>query len=188
MRVVWPSQNKVLCRTGLLVAAIVVASACQAIDVPSRRITSTPSSTPKQTPSPVSDEEAVTVAYRSLYPLGQRAEQTEAASRRTILARVATEPLLSRMLRGIAALRATDRVTWGTPVVHAFEVKVEDKRATLHDCQDATRTGQADARTGRHLTHGKSRTHLVATLNRGEDGVWRVSTLEQLEKPCSPAA
>ncbi|MFF3671591.1 hypothetical protein [Microtetraspora malaysiensis] len=126
--------------------------------------------------------------YRDLYPAGQHAEQALPEERKAILERVATQPLLNRMLRGIAALRATDRVTWGNPVLHTFDVQVKDDRATLHDCQDTSRTGQANAKTGERLIHGKSRTHLVATLLRGVDGAWRISTLEQVNEPCSPAA
>ncbi|WP_203883445.1 hypothetical protein [Planotetraspora kaengkrachanensis] len=133
-------------------------------------------------------EDAVVAVYRDLYPAGQRAEQTPPEERRAILEDVATQPLLDRMLRGIAALRVTRRVTWGTPVIHAFDVEIKDDRATLHDCQDGTKSGQADDKTGERLTHGKSGTHLIATLQTGEDGVWRVSKVEQVKAPCSPVA
>ncbi|MEV4218806.1 hypothetical protein [Nonomuraea sp. NPDC049725] len=130
-------------------------------------------------------EEAVLGAYRELYPAGQRAEKALPAERRMILAGVAAQPLLDRMLRGIAALRATSRVTWGSPVIHASQVEIKDDRATLHDCQDGSNSGQADDKMGERLTHGKSGTHLRATLHKGKDGAWRVSKVDQLEEPCS---
>ncbi|MEV4105706.1 hypothetical protein AB0J42_36160 [Nonomuraea sp. NPDC049649] len=124
--------------------------------------------------------------YRNLYSVGQRAEEAQPQERKAILEDVATQPLLDRMLRGIAALRTTGRVTWGSPVVHTFDIEIKGDRATLHDCQDGSHSGQADDKTGKRLTHGKSSTHLVATLYKGDDGAWRVSKVEQVEEPCSP--
>ncbi|MFC5830043.1 hypothetical protein [Nonomuraea insulae] len=132
------------------------------------------------------NEQLIRTAYQNLYTAGQQAEKTPADQRRLILADVAADPLLNRMLRGIAALQATGRVTWGTPVLNTFDVKVDDDTATLHDCQDDTKTGQADAKTGERLTHGTTGTHLVVTYQKGKDGIWRASTLKQVDDPCSP--
>ncbi|GGP14162.1 hypothetical protein GCM10012278_68850 [Nonomuraea glycinis] len=132
--------------------------------------------------------------YCDLYPAGQRAEKTSPEERKAILEDVATQPLLDRMLRGIAALRVTGRVTWGSPVVHASDIEITGDQATLHDCQDGSGAGQADDKTGKHLTRGTGGTHLVATLHKGKDGARRVSKVEQVEqverveKPCSPTA
>lgn len=147
-----------------------------------------PTATPAQGPAHSTAEEAVVAVYRDLYPAGQRAEKTAPEERKAILEHVATQPLLDRMLRGIAALRVTRRVTWGSPVIHASDIVIKGDQATLHDCQDGTRLGQADDKTGEHLTHGKGGTHLVATLQNGKDGAWRVSKVEQVEEPCSPMA
>ncbi|MFG1697244.1 hypothetical protein [Nonomuraea sp. NPDC049309] len=140
------------------------------------------------TPTPTTDRDAVLAAYRELYRAGPRAEQVPADERRAILAQVATQPLLDTMLKGIDALRASGRVTWGQPVLHVFDVQVQGDRAALHDCQDARKAGQADDRTGKRLTHGMPRTHMVAALVKEPDGVWRVAKVDQLEEPCSPAA
>ncbi|MEV0168978.1 hypothetical protein [Nonomuraea fuscirosea] len=126
--------------------------------------------------------------YRELYVAGPRAEHAPSAKRRAILERVAAPPLLDTMLKGITALRASGRVTWGQPVLYTFDVRVQGDRADLHDCQDARKAGQADDRTGKRLTHGMPATHMVAALIKGTDGAWRVAKVEQLEEPCSPAA
>ncbi|MFI6321606.1 hypothetical protein ACIBG8_29005 [Nonomuraea sp. NPDC050556] len=129
-------------------------------------------------------DQAPIVSYRDLYPAGQSAERAEPRQRKEILGQYATDPLLSRMSRGIAALRVTGRVTWGLPVIHPYDLQIEGDTATLHDCQDARKTGQADDKTSERLTHGTANTHLRATLRKGADGAWRVATLEQLEEPC----
>ncbi|MBO4269073.1 hypothetical protein [Microbispora triticiradicis] len=161
-------------------------TACQSSGTaPEPTLTMTP---PSPTPTATTSEDAVLAVYRDLYPAGQRAERAYPAERKAILEHVATQPLLNRMLRGIAALRATHRVTWGNPEHHPFDVRIERDRAILHDCQDARKGGQADDRTGKRLTHGTSRIHLVATLTKGADGAWRVSKVEQVKEPCSPTA
>ncbi|GIH52331.1 hypothetical protein Mro03_75100 [Microbispora rosea subsp. rosea] len=168
----------------MFVVAASTVAACQSSGTarePTRTIT--PPS-PRRTAT--TSEDVVLAAYRDLYPAGQRAERAYPAERKAILEQVATRPLLSRMLRGIAALRATHRVTWGQPEHHPFDVRIKGDHATLHDCQDARKGGQADDRTGKRLTYGTSRIHLVATLAKGTDGAWRVSKVEQVKEPCSP--
>jgi hypothetical protein len=163
---------------------MVAVTACRSSDSHTPTKTVAP---PSPSRSPLSDQDAITSAYRNLYVVGQRAEQASPEQRRSVLATVATQPLLDRMLRGIAALQATGRATWGMPVHHTFDVKINGDKATLHDCQDATKTGQADAKTGRRLTHGMTGTHLVVSFRKGKDGAWRASTLEQVDDSCSPA-
>jgi hypothetical protein len=90
------------------------------------------------------------------------------------------------MLRGIAALQVTGRATWGTPTLHTYKVEIDREKASLHDCQDGRKTGQADMTTGKRVTHGTTGTHLIASLQKGKDGVWRTSTLKQVDDPCSP--
>ncbi|MEV0623973.1 hypothetical protein AB0I81_62410 [Nonomuraea sp. NPDC050404] len=127
-------------------------------------------------------------AYREVYLAGPRAERAQPEDRRAILEPVTTQPLLSTMLKGIAALRAKGRVTWGQPVFHVFEVDIRDDRAVLRDCQDARKAGQADDRTGKRLTHGMPQTYMVAALAREADGAWRVAKMMQLTEPCSPTS
>ncbi|WP_433432252.1 hypothetical protein [Nonomuraea sp. CA-141351] len=172
----------------LIVGMAAAATACRSRDASSGAspATTNTASPAAQGKAAVPEEQAVATAYRNLYVSGQQAERTSPERRRPLLANVATQPLLDRMVRGIAALQATGRVTWGNPVLHTFDVKVNGDKASLHDCQDATETGQADAKTGERLTHGTTDTHLVVTFRKGEDGAWRASTLEQVDGPCSP--
>ncbi|TDD16058.1 hypothetical protein [Nonomuraea diastatica] len=101
------------------------------------------------TPSPTTDKEAIMTVYREVYRAGPLAERAQPEERRAILKPVATQPLLGTMLKGIAALRAQGRVTWGQPDFHIFEVDIRDDGALLRDCQDARKAGQADDRTGK---------------------------------------
>lgn len=172
-----------------LLAATTSVAACTGNSAPSPTTAAAkPAASATSTPSTPTDEDAVLAVYRELYVAGPRAEHAPSAKRRAILERVAAPPLLDTMLKGITVLRASGRVTWGQPVLHTFDVRVQGDRAALHDCQDARKAGQADDRTGKRLTHGMPATHMVAALIKGADGAWRVAKVEQLEEPCSPAA
>ncbi|WP_328708876.1 hypothetical protein [Microbispora hainanensis] len=170
-----------------LVVLALSASACAAdegaLPQPSPTASMTVSPQPGTTPTGKA-EEAVLAAYKGIYSAGRRAEHTPDGQRKSIIAPFATEPLLSRMLRGIVALRAGGRFTWGTPVFHPFDIKVKGQKATLHDCQDNRNSGQMDEKTSKRVLHGSENTHLVATLLLVE-GAWKVSTLEHVRESCS---
>ncbi|MCA2178472.1 hypothetical protein LDL08_19980 [Nonomuraea glycinis] len=173
----------------VLVSAAIAVTACQSGDsVPEPSSTAALSATPAPTPSPTSDKEAILAAYREVYRTGPLAERAQPQDRRAILKPVATQPLLGTMLKGIAALRAQGRVTWGQPVFHIFEVDIRGDGALLRDCQDARKAGQADDRTGKRLTHGMPHTYMVAALAKEADGMWRVAKMTQLTEPCSPVS
>lgn len=189
MRVDSAGSRLVMPLAAALVALASALAACASDSAPEPTATAAlPASTPAPTPSPSTDKDAVLAVYRELYHAGPRAEQAPPEERRAILEQVATQPLLDTMLKGIAALRASGRVTWGQPDLHTYDVQVHGDRAALHDCQDARKAGQADDRTGKRLTHGMPATHMVAALVKETDGEWRVAKVDQLEQPCSPAA
>jgi hypothetical protein len=72
--------------------------------------------------------------------------------------------------------RARGRVFYGAPVLRpkVTALSTGTRVATITDCQDATHTGDKDAKTGRLLTKGSPRTTVVATMNLQRDGEWRV--------------
>jgi hypothetical protein len=173
----------------MLVSAAIAVAACQSGDsVSEPSSTAALSATPTPTPSPTSDKEAILAVYRELYRAGPRAEHARPEERRAILEPVATQALLNRMLKGIAALRAEGRVTWGQPIFHIFKVDIRGNAAVLHDCQDLRKAGQADYRSGKRINHGMPNTYIIAAFAKGADDVWRIGKMEQLTEPCSPAA
>jgi hypothetical protein len=174
----------------VLASAAIAVAACQSGgSVPEPSSTAAPpSGTPTPTTNPTSDKEAILAVYRELYRAGPRAEHARPEERRAILEPVATQPLLNTMLKGIAALRAGGRVTWGQPIFHIFKVDIRGNAAVLHDCQDLRQAGQTDYRSGKRINHGMSNTYIIAALAKGADDVWRIGKMEQLTEPCSPAA
>jgi len=157
-----------------------VATATHAASPSSSSETGTPSST-------VADQRAaVEAAYREFWAVGQSFDRDYPPNRwREVLARVATDPVLSRALAGARLQREHGIVLYGRVILRPTVVSVSaDGRARVSDCQDTSRTGQADARTGKRRTVGVPRAPVKAALARGADGRWRVSDLNYVGGGC----
>jgi hypothetical protein len=101
-----------------------------------------------------------------------------------LLAAVAADPLLPRLLAGMRGQAAAGIRQFGTVVTRPTVVRLVGARASVVDCQDASRSGVADARTGLPSSVGSPRTPVSAVLARDRRGVWRVSEARYLEGPC----
>lgn len=124
-----------------------------------------------------SERDAVIDAYKEFWPQLTKASAQPEAEWPAVLAEVATDPQLSRSLAGIRQLRAQSRTIYGSVSERVSVVDVSGNKATLKDCQDASRSGQADATTGDPKTAGVERNPVTATLVRGADKGWRVSEI-----------
>lgn len=144
-----------------------------------------PTSSPTVTarPSPISAEEAVRQSYTRYWAVLPEAEHADSESRRRqLLSGYATEPQLSTALRGINDLHAKDLTSAGYVMVHITKVHVEDARATVWDCQDATKALVQQRSTGRTVSRGVPNDQLRATLTRGSDGQWRIERFSPLKR------
>lgn len=93
------------------------------------------------------------------------------------LAEVAAEPQLSRMVDNLKALQSRSLTVYGSPEDHVTKIDVVGNSATVQDCQDASATGQADAKTGDRKTVGIPHSPVVARMQHGTDGKWRVAEI-----------
>lgn len=130
--------------------------------------------------------QAADTAYTSYFPVLKAAGNVPAQQARAMLAPLAAQPYLSRVLRQIAAYRARGERAWGQVAVHIMRTVVNGAAATVWDCQDASGAALASARTGAVIrgTAGRPRTFLVATLTRGGDGRWRLTALAHPDTSC----
>jgi hypothetical protein len=103
---------------------------------------------------------------------------------RRVLSAVAAEPLLSQLVDGLAHQRARGRADYGVVVVRPSVVALEAGRASVVDCQDASRSGERDLDTGLPLTVGSARTPVAAVLRWLPDRRWLVSEARYVEGSC----
>jgi hypothetical protein len=131
---------------------------------------------------------AVIAAYTGYFPVLTAAEAAGPSRAKAMLAPYAAQPYLNHVLSRMAAYRSRHEVSVGHLVPHVMHVRVRGARAQLRDCQDASHAALADSRTGRVIPHtwGSPHTYLIATLARGSDGQWRLTSLAHVAVPCKP--
>lgn len=81
-------------------------------------------------------------------------------------------------------------ITWGQPVEHIIKVSIVtvggSQQAFVTDCQDASQTGLAKAKTGKHMagTTGAAHAELLGTLGL-VGGHWLVGTVTFVGTKCT---
>jgi hypothetical protein len=145
---------------------------------------SNPSAAAGRPAGEAADPAAVTAAYHRLWVVAETISGRPSALWREVLSTVAAEPLLTQLNDGYRAQRDAGRRDYGTVVPHPSVVAVDGGRASVLDCQDASRSGELDLDTGLPRSVGHARTPLAATLSYGADRRWRVSQLRYLDGSC----
>lgn len=116
-------------------------------------------------------------AYVEFWTVSNKVVHDDPAVWSAELAAVAVEPQLTRMLNNLDTLRSRNVAVYGETREHVTKVDVDGAAAIVTECQDASGSGQADARTGEKKTVGIARNPVTAHMQRGGDGKWRVSEI-----------
>lgn len=183
------ARNCRVLRLGAVAAASLAvvgsAAACSSSTTPpSGRTTSgsgptLPTTTANPPPSASSDIPAAERAYREFLDVNVSFARLPESQWRSRLSRVAADPQLSFAIAVSRQQRRNGITLYGETRPRAPKVTLRGGRqATLRDCADFSRTGQADARTGSPKTVGVARTPLEVTLVKGSDRQWRVSAVK----------
>ena len=143
---------------------------------------STPTVTSSATPSL---QDQILTQYRAFWAQLTPISRMPAPNRRAALAKFTVDPELKSLLAGMAATDAKKQVFYGADISRATNASVspDGKRAVIDDCQDSSHSGNADTRTGQHLTVGVARNHVVVTMTQAS-GVWKVYFVSHTKTPC----
>ena len=133
---------------------------------------------PDRAPAPI------LAAYGRFWAVAQRLDRKPVARWRPLLAPVAADPLLSRVLAALAGRVQAGYRQFGEVRVHPRLVAAAPERASVLDCQDASRAGEMDLVTGLPAEVGAPRTPVAATLVRRADATWRVAEARYLPGGC----
>ena len=178
-------------RLGLaLIFAVVGATACSGPTTtedptPSARATSDAAPSPTVTGRlDAVTETAVLNAYRRFWAVAGEVGRQPTSRWRTRLEPVATDPFLSELLKGLAEQQERGAVDFGVVQVRPIIATLTPTRASVLDCQDASRSGETDRITGEVISTGSSRTAFTATLTRDATGRWKVAHGRYLQDPC----
>jgi hypothetical protein len=147
-----------------------------------------PSQVPAAAPSvvltPDPDPAPILAAYGRFWSVAQRLDQHPVPRWRPLLAPVAADPLLGRVLAALAGRVRAGYREFGEVRVHPRLVAAGPRRASVLDCQDAGGAGEMDEATGLPTEVGNPRTPVAATLVRGADAAWRVADARYLPGGC----
>ncbi|MET9259598.1 hypothetical protein [Amycolatopsis sp. NPDC004079] len=145
---------------------------------------------PSQPPSaPTSSEpdqrQAVEAAYTQFWPRSLAIPSTPEATWQAAMAKLAVDPQLSTTLAGMRRNKQVGVKPYGDVTTHISSVEVHGGKATVIDCQDGSRSGQADAATGDRKTVGTPQIPIHARMSRdASDGQWKVAELAYPGGPC----
>jgi predicted secreted protein len=177
-----------------LAAVALTAAACatQSPSLPPDR-TATPTSTaPTAAPAHAADDKpshrpgrlAVDAAYRRFWDVAQTLDQHPEGQWRTRLSQVAAEPALTSILDGLHSRTQAGYRQYGAVTPRPTILDLGPDRASILDCQDASRTGEIDTTTGLATNPGHARTPVTASLTRDADGRWHVADARYLDGDC----
>lgn len=143
-----------------------------------------PTATSTQAGVAASEEDAILAAYREFFAAQTRISEAPAAERREMLEPLATDPALSRVLRGMLAADDADEVGYGKEVIDPQVTRVDGDEAEIADCQDTSGAGRKKRSSGKVITRGTPEADVEATMQRGADGTWRIATVEYKDDEC----
>jgi hypothetical protein len=172
-------ERTLVCSAVVMAIAAGCGSATTA--APSNSIRPSASATSTSRQDTASDIEHV---YVEFWAIGNKVIHDDPATWSSELAAVAVDPQLTRMLSNLNTLRSRSVTVYGETREHVTKIDVEGAAATVSDCQDASGSGQADAKTGEHRTVGVPRSPVSVRMQRGADGKWRVADVSYPKGGC----
>jgi hypothetical protein len=155
-------------------------------DLPTKRAPSVGRLETRSASPPMSPKDIASAAYAASFAAVNEALQSPPERIRSILSNYMTGEFLDFQIRQLLDEQARHLEPWGRVVVHITTVDIQQDRATIHDCQDASNAGLADAQTHQLVPElrGVAHRNLTAKLTLGGDGRWRVSNLTQFKGGC----
>jgi hypothetical protein len=147
--------------------------------------TGTATASSAATPPPVDEQSAILSQYRLFWKSLTPVAKLPASLRRAALARYTVDPELKSLLAGMAMVEARQRRFYGADLPRAATASIspDSLRSVVDDCQDSSHAGLSDGATGRRLTYGSARNHVVVTMNKAS-GIWKVYFVSYVKTPC----
>ena len=140
--------------------------------------------TPTAISSPTSDEAEILAAYREFFARQTESSLAPKEQRRVLLEPFTTDPALNRVLRGMFAADEIGEVGYGEPVVNPTVKEIDGDTATITDCQDTSMAGRKKRSNGKITTRGTGQARAEVTAERGDDGRWRIATVDYQDDQC----
>lgn len=173
----WP-RIAAIAAIAVLPIAVIGCSGDESALPPSTRPAAPAQSSASASASAPGQQAAITSAYNNFWFRLSHADEKPEDTWHDALAAVAVDPQLSDTLKAMHQQKQTGVTVYGDVTARISSIVVHGDTAKLVDCQDASRSGQADVRSGDHKTVGVSRNPVNASLQRDRsDDQWKVARI-----------
>lgn len=122
-------------------------------------------------------EDQVVAAYKEFWQRLRYVEDEPQDEWKAYLGEVAVDPQLRISLQATRFQKLNGITLYGDVAHRITDVEINGDKATVDDCQDASKTGQADAKTGKRKTVGVARDPVRAAMKRIDNETWKVSKI-----------
>lgn len=165
-------------RCVLLLAATVLLgiTGCDADPGPKRATDTRTLTAPTNTAPRMGERDAVVAAYKEFWVALQTLDEKPEGRWDEHLTEVAVNPQLRISLQAARFQALNEEETYGQVRARISDVEIDGAIATVKDCQDASHSGVADAKTGEHKTVGIAHNPVRAQLKH-HDGSWKVADI-----------
>jgi hypothetical protein len=179
-----PSRSRA---TSVLVgsALVLLLSGCagEATSAPTPSSAGSPSAT--AAPTPVDETAELLAQYRKFWASLTPVSRLPAAERRSVMAELAVDPALKSILFGMTQADSKGQVFYGADVPRpTVRINPDATTALVDDCQDSSRAGILDKRTGDRVTVGVARNHVSVTMKKQPGGLWKVFFVDYAKSSC----
>jgi hypothetical protein len=119
--------------------------------------------------------------------LGQAEQSRSGAAARRLLRPYLAANRIGGLVRAISTIWASGDVFYGQDVLHVLTVRIEGRRALVHECDNTSRMGLENAVSGRAVpgSPGVAHDNLVTRLELTR-GQWLVESQLPEDVPCVP--
>lgn len=153
----------------------------------SRGVTSADATTSNVSSQEAAERAAIESQWKKFWRIYVDIVRTPSDQREQVLDSVSIDPTKSRVLKDASDLEGEGLDNYGDVILNVYQIDLlnDGDAAVLQDCQDQSGFGSLYVESGRKRTVGVPQNHMQAGLIRGDDGVWRVQTLQYVEnQPC----
>ena len=141
--------------------------------------------TPSVTASAADEQQVILGQYRKFWASLTDVSRMPASQRRAALSPFTVDPELKSLLAGMAATDRKGEVFYGADITRATmaSVSADGTRAVVTDCLDSSGSGNQERASGKKITVGVARNHVVVTM-ANVAGIWRVYFVSYPKTPC----
>ena len=135
----------------------------------------------------IADRAAVEAAWNRFWDAALSVVRTPDSQRDALMSSVAVDPIRSEILTEARDAETQGLDRYGTITSHPYWNQSIDggMTAVIEDCQDSSQSGMLDKSSNEKKTVGVSRNNTRGSLEKGPDGIWRVSNVFYLvDVPC----